>query len=115
MPTYGYLCQRCGPFEAFRSMDRYADPLECPGCGASAPRAMLTAPGLAMMDSASRTAQQTNERSKYAPLLSTLAERKAGHGAGCACCHGGKSKRRTARGPDGAKSFPAARPWMISH
>jgi hypothetical protein len=39
---------------------------------------------------------------------------KTAHGAGCACC-AGKSMRNGKRGKNGAKSFPGARPWMISH
>jgi hypothetical protein len=37
------------------------------------------------------------------------------HGPGCACCGGGKSKSRAVTGADGSKTFPADRPWMISH
>ena len=40
---------------------------------------------------------------------------KAKHGAGCGCCSGKSSMRRTQRGKKGAKSFPGSRPWMISH
>jgi hypothetical protein len=36
------------------------------------------------------------------------------HPAGCGCCSTSK-KATTVRAPDGAKSFPSKRPWMISH
>jgi hypothetical protein len=35
------------------------------------------------------------------------------HAPGCGCCSG-KSKTGILRA-DGAKTFPSARPWMISH
>jgi hypothetical protein len=62
-----------------------------------------------------RTAHATNERSAAAP--STLSALKSQHEAGCSCCSGlsNKKGRKTARGKNGAKSFPGARPWMISH
>jgi putative FmdB family regulatory protein len=39
----------------------------------------------------------------------------SGHGPGCSCCSGGARRSRTAKAADGKKSFPSARPWMISH
>jgi putative FmdB family regulatory protein len=114
MPVYEYDCEACGPFTALRPMAESAAPMECPACRRDAPRAYLTAPYFATMSSERRLAHATNERSAHAPP--NLAAFKAKHGAGCACC-GGKSsmKRRTARGKNGAKSFPGSRPWMISH
>ncbi len=104
MPVYDYLCADCGPFSALRPMSAYASPAPC-GCGAEAPRALLTAPTFAGMDTGARRAHATNERSANAPLQS----RK--HPASCGCC---RPTKRTAEAV-GAKSFPAARPWMISH
>ncbi len=40
MPFYDYDCDACGPFTAMRPMAAYADPAECPACGAMAPRQM---------------------------------------------------------------------------
>ena len=111
MPVYDYECQSCGVFTERRPMSDYALPMACPDCGSPAPRAFLVAPALASMDAGRRVAFATNERSAHAPKLSS------NHGAGCSCCSQKKlklpSKTRTAA--DGAKSFPAARPWMISH
>lgn len=104
MPIYEYLCDGCGPFTAMRQMADYLEPCDCPDCGASAPRVVLTAPRASLMSSASRGAFEANERSRHAP------RRSSSHGAGCACC-GGASKTSG----EGAKSFPSARPWMISH
>jgi putative FmdB family regulatory protein len=110
MPVYDYDCVRCGPFTELRPMAECEAPLACPECGAAAPRAFLTAPRLATMDGARRTASATNERSAHQPRLSS-----SSHGPGCSCCSGGARRARTAKAPDGKKSFPSARPWMISH
>jgi putative FmdB family regulatory protein len=112
MPVYEYLCNDCGPFTAMRPMAECDLPSGCPACSADAPRVILTAPHCSTVPAAKRQAHAANERSARAPL--TLAAFKASHGAGCACCSG-KSSRMTRRGKDGSKSFPASRPWMISH
>jgi len=80
-----------------------------------APRVLLTAPRFSSMSVELRTAHAANERSANAP--STLSSLKSQHGSGCMCCSGlaSKKSRKTARGKNGAKSFPGARPWMISH
>lgn len=110
MPVYDYECGTCGLFTALRPMSECAEPLGCPECGASSPRAFVVAPAFASMDSGRRLAFSTNERSSHEPKLSA-------HGAGCSCCAPGKLKQRsrTQQAANGAKSFPSARPWMISH
>jgi len=108
MPVYDYDCSDCGTFTVLRPMAEYLQPHPCPGCGYSAGRVLLTAPAFAGMDAGRRTAIATNERSANAP------KRSAGHRPGCACCVSTTSKR-TRIGKDGSKSFPASRPWMISH
>lgn len=108
MPVYAYCCPECGPFEALASMARAADPCQCPECAAAAPRALAT-PVLATMGAARKTAFATNERASDSP-------RKSSHGPGCSCCGGGKKiNSGTLHRPDGSKSFPKKRPWMISH
>ncbi|WP_332118515.1 zinc ribbon domain-containing protein [Azorhizobium caulinodans] len=117
MPVYDYMCEDCGPFTQMHPMSVCADPQACPDCGLLAPRAFLSAPYFAGMDSARRSAIATNERSANAPMTSSEFAAKK-HGAGCSCCSGMQSrskKSRTATAPSGAKSFPSARPWMISH
>lgn len=110
MPVYEYWCDAHGPFEAMRPMSQYDKPCDCPECGASAKRVMLSVPNIAGMDAASRTAHATNERSADSP------KKLSSHGPGCSCCSGGAKKgRKTLHRPDGSKSFPSARPWMISH
>lgn len=121
MPVYEYLCDDCGDFTALRPMSEYQDPQPCPDCGVLAPRVMLTAPHFTSMSRASLAAHSTNEQSRHAPMSVDAYKEKqdrARHGAGCSCCSGMKSrskKNRTATSAGGAKSFPSARPWMISH
>ena len=110
MPVYDYECVQCGSFTAFRPMAQYQEPHPCPGCGADADRE-LTVPAFATMDAGRRTAIATNERSSNAPSRFNAS---SGHAPGCGCCKATASKR-TRTAPNGSKSFPAARPWMISH
>ena len=113
MPVYEYLCNDCGPFTDMRPMAECDAPQDCPRCEVESPRVMLTAPTFFCMPSDKRKAHATNERSSNAPK--TSAEYKATHGPGCGCCSSKKPARLTARTKSGAKSFPTARPWMISH
>lgn len=122
MPIYEYMCESCGPFEEMCAMARRADPHECPDCGAMAQRVVLTAPRLVVMPAERRQAFTRNERSAHAPQVSTRTEREHGsahtHSVSCGC--GSKIPGRGGRGravhsADGAKAFPGARPWMISH
>jgi putative FmdB family regulatory protein len=109
MPVYDYLCSDCGPFTDMRPMAECDLPSNCPACGVNAPRVILTPPHLTSMPAATRKAHAANERSAHEPR--SLA---SSHGAGCACCSG-KPSRMTSRARNGSKSFPASRPWMISH
>jgi putative FmdB family regulatory protein len=115
MPVYEYLCEDCGDFTAMRPMSEYQAPQPCPDCGASAPRVMLTAPRFSSMSRESLAAHSTNERSANAPM--SVGDFKAKHGSGCSCCSGGMKSRtkKKSASASAAKSFPNARPWMISH
>ena len=108
MPTYEYACPACGEFTALRPMAQRQDPLACPDCGAPAVRVFATAPAYTGLPAAVRQAHATNERSAHEPRQSSR------HGAGCSCCSG-SGKSSAVRSADGNKSFPAKRPWMISH
>ncbi|HEY1542846.1 MAG TPA: zinc ribbon domain-containing protein [Xanthobacteraceae bacterium] len=129
MPVYDYECESCGPFTFMRPMAQCDRPARCPHCGGKAPRAFLTAPYFAMQ-AERRRAHAANEQSANAPRL--LSEMGGPHAAGCSCCaatsalrrgkgearSGGKGKTWSNARTDaktGAKSFPGARPWMISH
>lgn len=112
MPYYDFLCDDCGPFTGFAAMADFDKPCACPECGEMARRALFTAPKLSVVSSSVRRAHETNERSAHAPKSTSKA-----HGPGCSCCSGGGSKKKssTLYRPDGSKSFPSKRPWMISH
>ncbi|MCS0493787.1 zinc ribbon domain-containing protein [Ancylobacter sp. MQZ15Z-1] len=121
MPVYEYLCDECGDFTTLRPMSEYQAPQPCPDCGAMAPRVMLTAPHFSSVSRASLVAHATNEQARHEPMSVDgykAKQERARHGSGCSCCSGMKSrskKSKTATSPNGAKSFPSARPWMISH
>jgi hypothetical protein len=63
-------------------------------------------------DAGRRAAFAANERSAHAPQQLSKMDRR--HGPGCGCCTP-KNSRTVRRSRDGTKSFPASRPWMISH
>ncbi|PKQ08476.1 MAG: FmdB family transcriptional regulator [Alphaproteobacteria bacterium HGW-Alphaproteobacteria-10] len=110
MPVYEYWCESHGLFTSLRSMASFAEPCDCPDCGALAPRVMFTPPHVAGGDRGRMKAHAINERAADSP------KRLSGHGPGCSCCGGTSKKgRATLHRPDGTKSFPSARPWMISH
>ncbi|HSI60816.1 MAG TPA: zinc ribbon domain-containing protein [Ideonella sp.] len=113
MPTYDYACAACGPFEAVRRIAERDAPLACPRCTAPAARAWAGAPMLADMPAAQRHAIGTNERASHEPLRSRDYARLR-HPAGCGCCSPGPRSPGTTAA-NGAKTFPARRPWMISH
>lgn len=112
MPYYDYLCVSCGSFTETRPMAESALPRPCPHCAAASPRAILTAPRMTTLSRERRAGFEVNERSAHAPKVASR------HAPGCACCAGAKyasaADAKTARQPP-VKSFPGARPWMISH
>ncbi|MEY2839342.1 MAG: hypothetical protein RJB60_1641 [Pseudomonadota bacterium] len=117
MPTYDYACPSCGGFDAFRSLADRNEPAICPECSTASPRVFVSAPRLAWVSSETRFAMGTNERARHEPRSSKSIDGSYGrlkHPAGCGCCSTSK-KAITVRAPDGAKSFPSKRPWMISH
>src|SRR5207302_10848436 len=70
MPTYEYMCKKCGPFTQLRPMAECDLPSACPECGARSPRVILTAPGTdtnrrhtcALLDRPRRRDEPTRER-----------------------------------------------------
>ena len=110
MPVYEYKCDDCGVFETIAPMKAFADPCDCPDCGLTAPRVMLSVPHIAGLSWSIMRAHETNERSADSP------KKLSSHGPGCCCCSGVKKKNSTTlHRPDGSKSFPTKRPWMISN
>ena len=63
MPTYEYMCKKCGPFTQLRPMAECELPSACPECGTRAPRVLLTAPGCLTMSAEARQAGAKYERS----------------------------------------------------
>src|SRR5215471_14434612 len=53
MPTYEYICKKCGPFTQLRAMAE---------CGLRSPRVILTAPGCLTMSAEARAAGVKYER-----------------------------------------------------
>ncbi len=116
MPMYDYECPTCGDFTEMRPMAECSLPQLCPQCETPSPRVIRVAPAFSGVSAATRAAHATNERSADRPGLLSEVGPKGKHGPGCGCCGGGsKTGRSVLRTPDGAKGFPTARPWMISH
>src|SRR5215471_21497882 len=63
MPTYEYMCKKCGPFTQLRAMAECELPSACPECGARSPRVLLTAPGCLTMSAEGRQQGVKYERS----------------------------------------------------
>ncbi|WP_150739154.1 FmdB family zinc ribbon protein [Pandoraea anapnoica] len=116
MPIYDFECGSCGTFAVMRRIADRDAPCHCPECGGEGAR-VITAPALALMGNASRTAHATNERAANAPRQSGDGATPR-HRAGCSCCSGGSGKVSLATtGNESASSLkrPSGRPWMISH
>ena len=90
----------------------------CTKCGTLADRVLAT-PTLYTMTSERRKALTINERSAHEPkrkTAGTTENGKTNHKANCSCCSSSKSKKSsTVQLPDGSKTFPKKRSWMISH
>ncbi len=117
MPMYHYKCPTHGVFEELQMAEKAAQPIECPHCKALSPRVIAISPAVLGMDPAKRKAMAKNEKSQHEPLVSTASHREHQHehGPGCGCCSSKPRKSKTVYLGDGSKTFPADRPWMISH
>ena len=114
MPTYDYHCHHCGGFYAFRPLAERNEAVRCPDCGTPSPRVFASAPRLALMEGNTRRAMDGNERARHEPRSSRDYQRLK-HPSGCGCCAPSAKRSATVTAPNGAKSFPSKRPWMISH
>lgn len=121
MPMYEYECVNCGIFSALRKMSDSNQPAVCDECGCEGER-IISAPHLAILGKAQRSAHETNERSAHEPRIGRRSS------CGCAGSHtckpganGGTSKSAPKVNP--ATGAPAlqmqtkktARPWMLGH
>lgn len=113
MPTYDYVCIKCGAFEVMRSIAQREAEAACPVCGTMCQRVLISAPRLSVMSAQTRHAMSTNERASHEPY-SSKSYAPTMHPSGCSCCSG-KELKATVVMPDGSKGFPSKRPWMISH
>lgn len=100
MPRYTYACAACGPFDAARSLAEFADPCDCPSCGALAER-QLALPMLA---------------GGAAPLPLAADGGAKTHRAGCGCCSPMRSKiaSATTQAAGASKTARAAAPAFLS-
>jgi putative FmdB family regulatory protein len=83
MPLYEYVCDACGPFAAMRPLAAFADPCDCPECGAGSSRNLLASPALG--------------GSGAAPAVAAAGGAKS-HIGGCACCKPARGLRADAAG-----------------
>jgi putative FmdB family regulatory protein len=68
MPTYGFACAACGPFEVRRGAEEAGRGAACPGCGASA-RRVFTPPSLARVSRPVRGLFDLQEKSAHEPAV----------------------------------------------
>lgn len=115
MPLYEYECTTCGTFTALRKMSESQAPAACDECGAMG-RRILSAPRLAVMDTARRAAFERNEQSAHAPKSARRSS------CGCAGAHTCKPAAEQASANSKEKGSllkmqtkKTARPWMLGH
>lgn len=117
MPIYDYQCEHCGSFTALRKMSESDAAVDCPSCGTSSER-MITAPQLAILGKAQRSAYERNEKSAHEP--------KVGRRSSCGCSgahtcsssgnKSAKSAEKAAKtGGFEMQTKKTARPWMLGH
>ncbi|MEP3845153.1 MAG: zinc ribbon domain-containing protein [Paracoccaceae bacterium] len=103
MPTYEYTCPTCGVFENTAPISQFDAPSSCPTCQTLAPRNLLSVPSLSVVSALSRKAHNINERASDSP------KRAKEHGLTPT------GPKIHSKAPNGAKSMPSSRPWMLSH
>jgi len=114
MPIYEFDCPDCGGFSAMRPMAESQAAGECPACGTTSRRVIVSAPRLSRVSRATRVAHETNERSAHSPHTST--SYGGGHPAGCGCCSTPSRPAGQSVEPRPAPQTKTGhRPWMISH
>jgi putative FmdB family regulatory protein len=118
MPTYDYVCRKCGDFEVLRPLAKRNELCPCPTCGDSSTRTWINAPSLSCVSLHQRRSHETNERAQHVPRSSKDVDGtypRLSHPRGCGCCNPALPRSKTVTAPDGSKTFPSKRPWMISH
>ncbi len=97
MPLYNYVCDDCGPFDAWASMADANSDCACPQCETSS-RRDVASPRLSLMNGTLRKALDRSERSTCEPKVV-----KRSHLANCGCKLCGRGKT------------PPTRRWAIGH
>jgi putative FmdB family regulatory protein len=112
MPVYEYECNTCGVFTALRKMSESSEPAYCQECGAESAR-IMSAPRLAVLGKALRSAHERNEKSAHEPNV--------GRRSSCGCTGSHTCNTTTKVNPETGKAAlqiqtkKTARPWMLSH
>lgn len=91
MPLYEYRCDRCGEFEAWRSLAEYDTPMNCTQCNQTATK-IFSAPNVNL-----------NSGSLSAIASSSSEPRLV------------KKEQRELTKPRYQSSSNTSRPWMVSH
>ena len=114
MPLYEYACPDCGTFSALRKMSESQLPAHC-DCGELGTR-ILSAPRLAVMDRAQRSAHERNEKSAHEP--------RSTRRSSCGCsgnhtCNSSATAKDQGSKEKGSllqmQTKKTARPWMLGH
>jgi len=112
MPVYEYECNTCGVFTALRKMSESSEPAFCQECGAESTR-IMSAPRLAVLGKALRSAHERNEKSAHEPNV--------GRRSSCGCTGSHTCNTTTKVNPETGRAAlqrqtkKTARPWMLSH
>ncbi|MFL9710029.1 FmdB family zinc ribbon protein [Methylobacillus sp. Pita1] len=116
MPMYEYRCDECGVFSALGKMSTSSEPTICPDCGELSER-ILSAPRLAVMGKAQRSAHERNEKSAHEPRSTRRSS--CGCSGSHTCGSSSTSKQSTQGKEKGSllqmQTKKTARPWMLGH
>jgi len=121
---YEYRCDECGVFAALGKMSTSSEPTICPDCGELSER-ILSAPRLAIMGKAQRSAHERNEKSAHEP--------RSTRRSSCGClgnhtCGSSAASKKSGQDTQGKRgegkekgsllqmqTKKTARPWMLGH
>ena len=122
MPIYDYQCDGCGSFTVLRKMSESEARVACPNCGISSVR-VITAPQLAILGKAQRSAYERNEKSAHEPKMARRSSCGC-HGKHTCSTAGKSSQSKSPKSIEKAAAIApgfemqtkkSARPWMLGH
>lgn len=114
MPMYDYECDSCGAFTALKKMSESDAAQACPNCGGMSAR-VITAPTLAILGAAQRSAYERNEKSAHEPKM---VKRSSCGCSGAHTCSSSASKSVKSTSSNNGlqmQTKKSARPWMLGH